>query len=62
VARLELSLPELARWRTPAGRRAVHLAVTAAGFDAVEFDLRGFRSGSMNHTHEQPLVETLGAA
>ena len=62
VARLEVSLAELARWRTADGRRAVHAAVTAAGFDAVEFDLRGFRSGSMNRAHEPPLVEALGAA
>ena len=62
VARLELSLAELARWRTAEGRRAVHAAVTAAGFAAVEFDLRGFRSGSMNLAHEAPLVEALGAA
>ncbi|MGH7654483.1 MAG: ATP-dependent sacrificial sulfur transferase LarE [Gemmatimonadaceae bacterium] len=62
VARLELSLAELARWRTAEGRRAVRAAVTSAGFSAVEFDLRGFRSGSMNHAHEQPLVEALGAA
>jgi uncharacterized protein len=62
VARIELSLAELERWRTDEGRRAVRTAVTSAGFEAVEFDLRGFRSGSMNHAHEQPLVETLGAA
>ncbi|MFI5232386.1 MAG: ATP-dependent sacrificial sulfur transferase LarE [Gemmatimonadales bacterium] len=62
VARLELSLAELARWRTAEGRRAVRAAVTSAGFDAVEFDLRGFRSGSMNLAHEPPLVEALGAA
>ena len=60
TARLELSLAELARWRTADGRRAVHAVVTAAGFDAVEFDLRGFRSGSMNHMHEPALVESLG--
>jgi uncharacterized protein len=62
VARVELSLPELARWRTAEGSRAVRAAVTAAGFEAVEFDLRGFRSGSMNHTRELPLVEFLGVA
>ncbi|HEY2849528.1 MAG TPA: ATP-dependent sacrificial sulfur transferase LarE [Gemmatimonadaceae bacterium] len=62
VARLELSLAELDRWRTVEGRRAVHAAVISAGFSAVEFDLRGFRSGSMNKSHEEPLVETLGAA
>jgi pyridinium-3,5-biscarboxylic acid mononucleotide sulfurtransferase len=62
VARLELSPAELARWRTDDGRRAIRAAVTAAGFETVELDLRGFRSGSMNHPHEQPLVESLGVA
>lgn len=62
TARVELSLPELERWRTHAGRRAVHSAVTAAGFEIVELDLRGFRSGSLNQPNEQPLVESLGAS
>jgi uncharacterized protein len=62
VARLELSPAELARWRTDDGRRAIRAAVTAAGFETVELDLRGFRSGSMNHPHEHPLVESLGVA
>lgn len=62
VARLELSPAELARWRTDDGRRALYAAVAAAGFETVELDLRGFRSGSMNQPHEQPLVESLGAA
>lgn len=60
TARIELSPGELTRWRTADGRRAVHAAVTAAGFGAVEFDLRGFRSGSMNHAHETPVVEPVG--
>jgi uncharacterized protein len=62
VARLELSPAELERWRTDEGRNAIRIAVMAAGFEKVEFDLRGFRSGSMNHSNEPPLVETLGAA
>jgi len=62
VARVELSLAELARWRTNEGRRAVRAAVTAAGFETVELDLRGFRSGSLNRANEQPLVESLGVS
>jgi len=62
VARLELAPGELERWRTADGRRAIHAAVTSAGFSSVEFDLRGFRSGSMNRQHEEPLLETLGVA
>ncbi len=62
VARVELAMNELARWRTDEGRRAVRDAVTAAGFETVELDLRGFRSGSLNRAGEQPLVESLGAS
>lgn len=62
VARVELAVNELARWRTDEGRRAVRDAVTAAGFETVELDLRGFRSGSLNRAGEQPLVESLGAS
>lgn len=62
TARVEMPLSELDRWRTADGRRAVHAAVVEAGFESVEFDLRGFRSGSMNRTHEEPLVEAVGAA
>jgi uncharacterized protein len=61
-ARVELSPAELERWRTADGRRAVHAAVTSAGFEMVELDLRGFRSGSLNRATEQPLVESLGAS
>jgi uncharacterized protein len=61
TARVELSPGELARWRTDEGRQAVRGAVTAAGFESVELDLRGFRSGSLNRASEQPLVEPLGA-
>ena len=60
AARVELSLAELARWRTDEGRRAVRSAVTAAGFESVELDLRGFRSGSLNRPNDAPLVESLG--
>jgi uncharacterized protein len=61
-ARVELSLPEIGRWLTDDGRRAVRAAVASAGFDAVELDLRGFRSGSLERANELPLVEPLGAS
>jgi uncharacterized protein len=61
-ARVEFSLAEIGRWLTDDGRRAVRAAVTAAGFDAVELDLRGFRSGSLERANELPLVEPLGAS
>jgi uncharacterized protein len=59
VARVELSPAELDRWRTIENRDAVRAAVTSAGFESVELDLRGFRSGSLNRADEQALVETL---
>ncbi len=59
VARVELSPAELERWRAEENRDAVRNAVTSAGFESVELDLRGFRSGSLNRANEQPLVETL---
>jgi len=61
TARVELSLAELARWRSDEGRLALRAAVQSAGFEIVELDLRGFRSGSLNRSNEQPLVESLGA-
>jgi pyridinium-3,5-biscarboxylic acid mononucleotide sulfurtransferase len=61
-ARIEMSPAELERWRTQEGRAAVRAAVTEAGFETVELDLRGFRSGSLNRANEQPLVESLGAS
>ncbi len=59
TARVELSLAELTRWRTDEGRRTIRDAVAGAGFEAVELDLRGFRSGSLNRANEQALVEAL---
>jgi uncharacterized protein len=61
TARVELTLTELARWRSEEGRFALRAAVQSAGFEIVELDLRGFRSGSLNRSNEQPLVESLGA-
>jgi uncharacterized protein len=64
TARVELATGELTRWRTEEGRAAVRLAVATAGFDRVELDLRGFRSGSLNGRNEPLEVEVLdtGAA
>jgi uncharacterized protein len=61
-ARVEMSVGELERWRTDQGRHAIFDAVSGAGFLHVELDLRGFRSGSLNHPGEPVLVERLGAA
>lgn len=48
TARLEMDLDQLNHWSAADRRTAVRDAVLAAGFDRVELDLRGFRSGSLN--------------
>ena len=48
VARVELDLPELERWRDADRSAQLRDAVRAAGFASVELDPRGFRSGSLN--------------
>jgi uncharacterized protein len=48
LARVELSSDELARWSTPDRRATLDAAVTSAGYDRVEIDPRGFRSGALN--------------
>ncbi|MBI1809529.1 MAG: ATP-dependent sacrificial sulfur transferase LarE [Gemmatimonadetes bacterium] len=59
TARVELGAAELVQWQTADRRRALHDAVTGAGFRTVELDLRGFRSGSLNRAGEPPSVEVL---
>ena len=48
TARVELDAPELARWTDQPARAELERAVRGAGYDAVELDPRGFRSGSLN--------------
>jgi len=48
LARVELSAPELARWSAPDMRSHLEAAVIASGYEQVEIDPRGFRSGSLN--------------
>jgi uncharacterized protein len=59
TARVEIAYGELDRWRTDEGRAAIRATVTGAGFAAVELDLRGYRSGSLNRAGEPSLVEAL---
>jgi uncharacterized protein len=47
-ARVELSAGELARWSAPEAAARIVAAVTDAGYEAVEIDPRGFRSGALN--------------
>jgi uncharacterized protein len=48
LARVELSPCELERWSAPDMRSHLEAAVIAAGYEQVEIDPRGFRSGSLN--------------
>ena len=48
LARVELDQRELARWLSALGAEQVRAAVVSAGFDRVEIDPRGYRSGSLN--------------
>jgi uncharacterized protein len=47
-ARVEIDRRELAHWTEPAQAARVRAAVVSAGFDQVEIDPRGYRSGSLN--------------
>ena len=48
LARVELSSVELARWSIGERRALVEQALTEAGYERVEIDPRGFRSGALN--------------
>jgi uncharacterized protein len=48
VARVELAPAELARWSRPEQRTRLEEAVIATGYQRVDLDPRGFRSGSLN--------------
>lgn len=50
-ARVELSAAELAPWSTPDAAARIVEAVVAAGYEEVEIDPRGFRSGALNLEH-----------
>jgi uncharacterized protein len=47
LARVELGADELARWSGPEMRERIDAAVRSAGYETVELDPRGFRSGAM---------------
>jgi uncharacterized protein len=48
LARIELGAAELRRWSEPTNLARLVDAVKGAGYDRVELDPRGFRSGAMN--------------
>ena len=48
IARVELSLAELARWSVAPDRDRLEEVVMAAGYAVVDIDPRGFRSGALN--------------
>jgi len=47
-ARVELAAVELKAWETGEARKILESAVRAAGYEDVELDPRGFRSGALN--------------
>ncbi len=48
LARVEVSARELVAWADPDARGRLEAAVRSAGYERVELDPRGFRSGSLN--------------
>jgi pyridinium-3,5-biscarboxylic acid mononucleotide sulfurtransferase len=53
LARVEVSSAELARWMNAESRARLEAVVRAAGYQRVELDPRGFRSGSLNEQASQ---------
>jgi uncharacterized protein len=47
-ARVELGAEELVRWSSDDARARIVAAVLDAGYEEVEVDPRGFRSGALN--------------
>jgi pyridinium-3,5-biscarboxylic acid mononucleotide sulfurtransferase len=47
LARVELAPPELERWLRPELRHRLEAAVRSAGYEMVDLDPRGYRSGAM---------------
>ena len=47
-ARVELSREQLTRWSSGAARQRLEAALTAVGYQEIEIDQRGFRSGALN--------------
>jgi uncharacterized protein len=48
LARVEIDRALVGVWQKPEALRSLHSAVMRAGFERVELDARGFRSGSLN--------------
>lgn len=59
TARIEMSASELARWQSDDARAGLRRAVMAAGFDRVQLDLRGFRSGKASEPAEAGAIVQL---
>jgi uncharacterized protein len=47
-ARVEMGLAETARWSEGVARARLDAALAAVGYDEIEIDQRGFRSGALN--------------
>ena len=61
LARVELSADELPRWSSGTLRERLEAAVVAVGYERVDIDPRGFRSGAMISEHEQVQAIAQGA-
>jgi hypothetical protein len=59
LARVELGRDQLTHWSADDRRRSLEAAVLGAGYEQVELDPRGFRSGALNIVSE---TESPGAA
>jgi len=61
TARVEIGSAELDAWRAGDSRRALRAAIASAGFDRVELDLRGFRTGMTNQPADAGSLDVLEA-
>lgn len=59
TARVELAPDEIARWTRAPHRDALAAAIRDAGFERVEVDLRGFRSGRTNDAADPGVIDVL---
>lgn len=61
TARVEIGREEIDAWRSGDSRRALRAAIAGAGFERVELDLRGFRSGMTNQPADAGSLDVLEA-
>ena len=62
LARVELTAAEIARWGAGERRVLLDRAIVLAGYERVEIDPRGFRSGALNELIPTPTARNVDAA